>query len=96
MSKKFAYITVSQTSSSERQHLLIQPHFTCVLTLCCFVLKVEKTPLRPAKKVRHSPFSYQIFALQVKTAIPVGYVQGHGISTTKEQKHVRQSTFLSL
>jgi hypothetical protein len=80
MSKKFACITVS-----ERQHMLIQPHFTCVLTLCCFVLKVEKNPLRPAKKVRHSPFSYQIFALQVKTAIPVGCVQGHGLSATKDR-----------
>jgi hypothetical protein len=43
MSKKFAYIKVSQTSSRWPQRLLIHRHLTCVLTWYCFSWKLEKT-----------------------------------------------------
>ena len=46
-----------------------------------------------ANKVRYSPFSYQIFTMQVRAAIQVCCVQIHRLSAKKEQKHVRQSTF---
>ena len=65
MSKKFAYIKMSQTLSHECQRLLIQRQFACVLTLCFFFLEVGKNLLMTASKVRHSPFFYQIFPTQV-------------------------------
>ena len=61
-----------------------------------FLLEVGKNPLTTANKVRHSPFSYQIFAMQAKVAIQVCCVQAHRLSAKTEQKYVRQSTFLSL
>jgi hypothetical protein len=36
-----------------------------------FLLEAGKNPPMTANKVRHSPFSYQIFAMQVKAAIQV-------------------------
>ncbi len=96
MSKKFVYIKVSQTSSYGRQRLLIQRHFTCVLTLCCFFLEVGKNPLMTANKVHYSPFSYQIFAMQMKIAIQVCCMWGHRLSAKTEQRYVCQSIFLSL
>ncbi len=51
-----------------RQRLLIQCHFTCGVTVF-FFLDVGKNPLMTVNKVRHSPFSYQIFAMQVAAAI---------------------------
>jgi hypothetical protein len=36
-----------------------------------FFLEVGKNPLMTANKVRHSPFSYQIFSMQVKAAVQV-------------------------
>ncbi len=41
MSKKFAYIKVLQTPSYERLRLVIQRHFNCVLTLCCFATQLS-------------------------------------------------------
>jgi hypothetical protein len=45
-----------------------------------FFLDVGKNPLATANKVHHSPFSYQLFALQVEVAIQNGL-------------HARMSTF---
>jgi hypothetical protein len=61
-----------------------------------FFLEVGKNPLMTASKVHHSPFSYQIFTMQLKAAIQVCCVQEHQLSAKKEPKHVRQSTFFSL
>jgi hypothetical protein len=47
-------------------------------------------------KMRPSPLSDQIFAMQVKATIRVCYVQGNRLSVKKEQNRVCQSTFLSL
>ena len=70
---------------------------SALLHLCIdfvlFFLEVGKKPLMTANKVLHSPFSYQIFTMQVKAAIQVCCVQRHLLSAKKEQKHVRQSTF---
>ena len=93
MSKKLAYIKVSQKSSHGRQRLPSQRYFTCVLTLCCFSCKLKKNPLMTANKMRHSPFSYQIFTMQARAAIQVCCVQIHRLSAKKEQKYVLQSTF---
>ncbi len=96
MSKKFAYIRVSQMSSYGHQRLLIHRHFTCVLILCYFSWKLEKDPLMTVNEVRHSPFSYQIFAMQMKAAIQADCVQEHRLSAKKEHRHVYQSTFFLL
>ena len=73
---------------------------SALLHLCIdfvlFYLEVGKNPLITANKVRHFPFSYQIFTMQAKAAIQVCCVQIHRLSAKKEQKHVRQSTFFSL
>jgi hypothetical protein len=58
-----------------------------------FFLVVEKNPLMSANKVRHSPFSSHIFAMQMKVVIQMGCVQGYCRSAKKEHRHVRQSTF---
>ncbi len=63
----------------QHQRLLIQRHFTFMLILL-FRLDVRKNPLMTANKVRHSPFSYHIFAWQVKAAI-------------QNALHARMSTF---
>ena len=80
----------------DHQRLLIQCHFTCVLTLCYFSWKLEKKPLMTGNKVRHSSLSYEIFTMQVKAAIQIYCVQGYRLSAKKEQKHMRQSTFFFL
>ncbi len=85
-----------QTSSHLRQRLLIQRHFTCVLPFDCFFLEVGKNPLMTANKVQHSPFSYEILAVQMKAAIQVCCMKAHRLSAKAEQKYVRQSIFLSL
>jgi hypothetical protein len=58
-----------------------------------FFFDVGKNPLMTANQVRHSPFSYHIFALQMTAAIQAACVQEHQLSATNEQRHVRQSTF---
>ncbi len=46
-----------------------------------------------ANKLRRSPFSYQIFAMQMTAAIQAGCLQEHRLSAKSEQRHVHQSTF---
>jgi hypothetical protein len=55
MSKKFVYIKVPQTSSCGRQRLLIQHHFTCVLTLCFVFVGSWKKP--SDDRQQSAPFS---------------------------------------
>jgi hypothetical protein len=73
---------------------------SALLGLCIdfvlFLLEAEKSPLMTANKVGHSPFSYQIFAMQVWVAIRVCYAHVHRRFAKKEQKHASQSTFFYL
>jgi hypothetical protein len=96
MSKKFVYTKVSQNiitwaptlADSASLHLCID---------CVVFVGSWKNALMTANRVRYSPFSYQIFAMQVKAA-RFKYVVCKDIDfpRKKEQKYMRQSTFLSL
>ena len=70
--------------------------FHLYIDFVLFLLEVGKNSLTTANKVRHSPFSYQIFAMQVKAAIQVYCMWENRIFAKTEQKYVRQSIFLSL
>ena len=50
-----------------------------------FFLKVGKNRLLTVNKVCHSPFSYRIFATQMKAAIQVYSVRGHRFCAEKQR-----------
>jgi hypothetical protein len=43
--------------------------YLCIDFVLFFFLEVGKNPMMTASKVHHSPFTYQIFAMQMKIAI---------------------------
>jgi hypothetical protein len=68
--------TASALADSASLHLCVDFVF--------FRLNIGKNPLLTANKVRHSPFSHQIFAMQMTVAIQAGCVQKHRLSAKKE------------
>jgi hypothetical protein len=66
----------------------MSPHLS--IDFVCFLVNWKKTSLMTINKVRHSPFSYRIFATQMKAAVPVYFSQRH--PSSKQKNKDKEST----